>query len=96
MRNRICGASGAIFVCWFCAAHSAACGPGTVTGLFRGTGKPPGGATIEVTLNLLCANDAYSAQLFTSMGDFEVKEARSREVASTWILTAEPRWGRFT
>jgi hypothetical protein len=78
MRNRICGASGAIFACWVCVSHSAACGPGTVTGLFRGTGKPPGGTTIDVTLNLLCANNAYSAQLFTSMGDFAIKDTRSQ------------------
>jgi hypothetical protein len=79
MRNRIGVAMGALLGCWVCVAQSAACGPGTVTGLFRGTGKPPGGATIDVTLNLLCANDAYSAQLFTSMGDFDVTEARSQE-----------------
>jgi hypothetical protein len=79
MRNLNGVAIGTLLGCWVCVAHSAACGPGTVTGLFRGTGKPPGGATIDVTLNLLCADNAYSAQLFTSMGDFNVKEARSRE-----------------
>jgi hypothetical protein len=67
---------GVIFACWACVANSAACGPGVVTGLFRGVGKPPGGATIDVMLNLVCADKAYIGQLFTSMGDFAVKDMR--------------------
>jgi hypothetical protein len=78
MRNQICGAMGLVLGCWACVAHSAACGPGSVTGLFKGIGKPPGGTTIDVTLNLVCASDTYTAQLFTSMGDFEVKDTRSQ------------------
>jgi hypothetical protein len=78
MHMRICGAPGVILACWVCVAKSATCGPGDVTGLFNGIGKPPGGTTIDVTLNLLCVDNAYAAQLFTSMGDFEVKEARSQ------------------
>jgi hypothetical protein len=78
MRNRICGASGAIFACWAGVANSTACVPNAVTGLFNGVGTPPGGTLIDVTLNLLCANSTYTAQLFTSMGDFEVRDARSQ------------------
>jgi len=78
MRNRICGASGVILVCWVCVARAATCGPSVVKGLFNGIGKPPGGTTIEVMLNLVCAGDTYTAQLFTSMGDFAVKSTRSQ------------------
>jgi hypothetical protein len=78
-RNRLCGAIGVIFACWAGAANSTACGPGVVTGLFRGVGKPPGGTTIEVMLNLVCADNAYIGQLFTSMGDFAVKDTRTQD-----------------
>lgn len=62
---------------WASAVAAAACGPNTITGLFAGGGKPPGGSTIDVTLNLLCEKGVYSAQLYTSMGDFAVKDANS-------------------
>lgn len=78
MSNRVCGAIGVIFTCWAVVANSTACGPDAVTGLFRGVGKPPGSTTIEVMLNLACARNAYMGQLFTSMGDFAVKDARSQ------------------
>ena len=67
-----------ICACWISAANSAVCAPGAVVGLFRGTNKPTEGTAIEVTLNLACARNAYVAQLFTSMGDFAVKDARSQ------------------
>jgi hypothetical protein len=67
-----------ILVCWGSAANAAACGSKDVTGLFSGIGNPPGGAKVDVTLNLLCANGVYTAQLFTSMGDFAVKDASSQ------------------
>jgi hypothetical protein len=78
-RNRLCGAIGVIFACWACVANSTACGPGVVTGLFRGVGKPTGGTTIEVMLNLVCADNACIGQLFTSMGDFAVKDTRMQD-----------------
>jgi hypothetical protein len=62
---------------WGSAVAAAACGSDAITGLFVGVGKPPGGSTIDVTLNLLCEKSIYSAQLFTSMGDFAVKDAGS-------------------
>ena len=74
---RISGAIGLILACWIGVAESATCGRGVVTGLFNGIGKPPGSTKIDVTLNLTCADNAYTAQLFTSMGDFSVKQARS-------------------
>jgi hypothetical protein len=67
-----------IFACWGSPANAAACGSKEVTGLFAGIGKPPGGSMVDVTLNLLCANGVYTAQLFTSMGDFAVKDASSQ------------------
>lgn len=67
-----------ILVCWGSAANAAACGSKDVTGLFSGIGNPPGGSKIDVTLNLRCANGAYTAQLVTSMGDFAVKDASSQ------------------
>jgi hypothetical protein len=78
-RNRLCCAVGLIFACWASVANSTACRPGVVTGLFRGVGKPPGGATIDVMLNLVCVDDAYIGQLFTSMGDFTVTDTRMQE-----------------
>lgn len=45
-----------------------------VTGLFSGVAETPDGTKAEVTLNLLCRDAKYAAQIFTSMGDFEVKE----------------------
>ena len=75
---RISGAIGVILACWIGVAESATCGRGVVTGLFNGIGTPPGSTQIDVTLNLACADNTYTAQLFTSMGDFSVKQARSR------------------
>jgi Peptidase family S41 len=68
---------GIIFACWVSVANSAVCEPGAVTGLFRGADKPAQAAPIDVMLNLFCAENAYTGQLFTSMGDFAVKDARS-------------------
>jgi hypothetical protein len=68
---------GIVFACCSGAATAAACGPNDVIGLFDGTGKPPRGSSIDITLNLLCANGNYEAQLFTSKGDFAVKDVRS-------------------
>jgi hypothetical protein len=75
MQNQLLPAVGMVFVCWAGLAHAAVCGPNAVTGLYRGLAKPPDGATIDVTLNLLCSNNSYAAQVFTSMGDFAVKDA---------------------
>lgn len=75
---RTCSGIGVFFACCAGVAHSATCGPGVITGLFKGIGKPPDGTTIEVTLNLVCANATFTAQLFTSMGDFKVNKARSQ------------------
>jgi hypothetical protein len=72
-------AVGAVFACWAGLANSATCDPKTPVGLFRGIGKPPGGATIDVLLNLVCAEQTYTSQLFTSMGDFAVKDTRSKD-----------------
>ena len=79
MPNRTCGAIGVIFACWTVVANSTGCGPDAVTGLFRGLANPPGSTTIDVMLNLSCVRDAYVGQLFTSMGDFAVKDARARD-----------------
>jgi hypothetical protein len=68
----------ALLASWAGIANSAACGPNTVPiGLYRGTAKPLDGTTIEVMLNLRCARTTYTAQVFTSMGDFDVTDTRS-------------------
>lgn len=67
-----------IFACSASAAHATVCGSGAVTGLFRGLEKAAQGATIDVMLNLVCTDYTYAGQLFTSMGDFVVKDARSQ------------------
>jgi hypothetical protein len=75
MQNRLLPAVGMAFACCTGFAHAAVCGPNAVTGLYRGFAKPPDGEIVDVTLNLLCSNSSYDAQLFTSMGDFAVKDA---------------------
>lgn len=52
------------------AAPASPCG---LTGLYTGTAKTPFGAA-DVTLNLYCDKDGEAAQVFTSIGDFAVKE----------------------
>jgi hypothetical protein len=54
-------------------AHAAPCaGP---TGLYSGSVGISKAKPVDVTLNLLCDKGAFAAQLFTSMGDFDVKSA---------------------
>src|ERR1043166_7183537 len=45
------------------------------TGLYAGSATTPDGVTADVTLNLYCDGSRFAAQLFTSMGDFDVKAA---------------------
>ena len=52
------------------AAQAAPCG---LTGLYAGTAKTPFGKA-DVTLNLYCDKDREAAQIFTSIGDFAVKD----------------------
>jgi hypothetical protein len=54
----------------WCGAARADC---PITGLYTGTAKTTGGTNAEATLNLDCKDGSPAAQLFTSMGDFEVK-----------------------
>ena len=61
-----------IAVLWPGAAF-AAC---PTSGLYAGTAKTSDGTTAEATLNLTCKNGSPAAQLFTSMGDFDVKGVR--------------------
>ena len=58
------------------AASAAAPAPcGGPTGLYAGSATTPDGVTADVTLNLYCDGSRFAAQLFTSMGDFDVKAA---------------------
>jgi hypothetical protein len=71
--------SGALLAtCWAYVAIGGTCDPKAPVGLYRGVSKPADGTPIDVMLNLLCADNVYVAQLFTSMGDFAVKDARAR------------------
>jgi hypothetical protein len=58
-------------------ARSESCRPDSILGLFEGVAKSGELGTVDITLNLLCDNGAYAAQLFTSVGDFSAKSARS-------------------
>jgi len=60
------------------AASAESCRNDSVVGLFEGTAKAPTLDNVEVTLNLLCDKGEYAAQLFTSVGDFGAKSARSQ------------------
>jgi hypothetical protein len=57
-------------------AQASTCGPDALTGRFDGTSQGPAGK-IEITLNLLCDNGEYVAQMFTSIGDLRVSEANA-------------------
>jgi hypothetical protein len=52
----------------------AACPAGAPLGLFKGANEASGADRIEVILNLVCANGAYLAELFTSQSDLKVTE----------------------
>ena len=59
------------------AAASPCSGP---TGLYHSLiNKADGTVFLDITLNLLCDNGSYNAQLFTSMGDFKVTSAEGSE-----------------
>jgi hypothetical protein len=65
------------------AMAGAPCAPPDITGLYTGTAATPGGANVDLTLNLYCDAGHISAQIFTSMGDFAVKAvtAEDRQVS---------------
>lgn len=66
--------SAAIAFLFLAAALPGQAAPCGSTGLYRGSADVPGGSKVEVTLNLYCDNGSAAAQLFTSMGDFGVKD----------------------
>src|ERR1700734_4525360 len=61
------------------AATGSAAPCGGLTGLYTGTAQTPDGVKADITLNLFCGKGEYSAQLFTSMGDFAVKAASATQ-----------------
>ncbi len=52
------------------------CAQPGITGLYTGAASTPGGAKADVTLNLYCDSGRVTAQIFTSMGDFDVKSTK--------------------
>lgn len=64
-------------LCPVTAALAAPCGG--PTGLYHAAVKKMDGSIfIDITLNLVCDKNGYAAQLYTSMGDFQVKDATAR------------------
>jgi hypothetical protein len=59
-------------------AHSEACEPDDIQGLYEGAYHSAELGDIEITLNLLCNDNAYAAQIFTPLGDLSVKGASSK------------------
>jgi hypothetical protein len=64
-----------------CLGTGATTGPcGNPTGLYEASIKRANGDVyVALTLNLFCDKGAYAAQLFTSMGDYTVKDAATKD-----------------
>jgi hypothetical protein len=66
---------GVLMACMLPAAAQAGCD--APTGVYTGTPKTSEGTAAEATLNIYCKGGSAAAQLFTSMGDFEVKDVQT-------------------
>lgn len=77
------------------AAAAAPCG--NPTGLYEtAVKKANGDIYVALTLNLFCDKGAYAAQLFTSMGDFTVKDAAIKDGTVTIAFDSGASLGTLT
>src|SRR5438128_1727188 len=57
-------------------AARAECPAGAPSGLYEGSTLGAPALRIEITLNLVCAEDSYQARVFSSIGDLPVRELK--------------------
>lgn len=73
--RRAAGVVAALLAVAAAGSSAAACPEGAPTGFFEGSTDGPPKAQMAVTLNLVCADGRYLAQVFTEQGDFDSREA---------------------
>jgi hypothetical protein len=73
--GRLTGAALALGLAALAGRAAAECPAGAPEGVFKGKTAAAGANSLEVMLNLVCADGRYRGQIFTSQGDFTVVEA---------------------